>query len=74
MSAEVRAKPNEPVGLTEHFKPGIEEICAILPPGLARRILAWAERGGRKFHFSMHVRTTTIFGFARLRFLASLRW
>ncbi len=74
--AEVRAKPHEPVGLTEHFKPGIEEICAVLPPGLARRILAWAERTGRlgKVYFSMHVRTTTIFGFARLRFLASLRW
>ncbi len=74
--AEVRAKPHEPVGLTEHFKPGIEEICAVLPPGLARRILAWAKRTGRvgKVYFSMHVRTTTIFGFVRLRFLASLRW
>ena len=26
------------------------------------------------FHLSMHVRSTTIWGFARLRFLASLRW
>ena len=74
--AEVRAKADEPLGLTEHFKPGIEEICAILPPALGRRILAWAERTGRlgKVHFSMHIRTTTIWGFARLRFLASLRW
>jgi indolepyruvate ferredoxin oxidoreductase, beta subunit len=74
--AEVRAKPHEPVVLTEHFKPGIEEICAVLPPALARRVLAWAERTGRlgKVYFSMHVRTTTIWGFARLRFLAGLRW
>jgi indolepyruvate ferredoxin oxidoreductase beta subunit len=74
--AEVRAGPHEPVVLTEHFKPGIEEICALLPPALARRILDWAERTGRlgKVHFSMHVRTTTVWGFARLRFLASLRW
>lgn len=74
--AEVRAKADEPVMLTEHFKPGIEEICAILPPAMARRILVWAERTGRlgKVHFSMHVRTTTVWGFARLRFLASLRW
>jgi indolepyruvate ferredoxin oxidoreductase beta subunit len=28
----------------------------------------------RPFHVSMHVRSTTIWGFARLRFLASLRW
>ena len=34
------------------------------------------ERTGRlgKVYFSMHVRTTTVWGFARLRFLASLRW
>jgi indolepyruvate ferredoxin oxidoreductase beta subunit len=74
--AEVRAKPNEPLEITEHFKPGIEEICAMLPPALARRVMAWAERTGRlgKVYFSMHVRTSTVFGFARLRFLASLRW
>jgi indolepyruvate ferredoxin oxidoreductase beta subunit len=74
--SEVRAKPDEPLQITEHFKPGIEEICAILPPGIARRVMAWAERTGRlgKVYFSMHVRTTTVLGFARLRFLASLRW
>ena len=39
-------------------------------------ILAWAERTGRlgKLYFSMHVRTTTVWGFARLRLLAGLRW
>jgi indolepyruvate ferredoxin oxidoreductase beta subunit len=67
--AEVRAKANEPVDITEHFKPGNEEIAAILPPWAARWLLA-----RRKFHISMHVRSTTIWGFARLRFLASLRW
>ena len=74
--AEVRAKPHEPLEITEHFKPGIEEICAMLPPGLARSVMAWAERTGRlgKVYFSMHVRTTTVWGFARLRFLAGLRW
>ncbi|MDP2375377.1 indolepyruvate oxidoreductase subunit beta family protein, partial [Reyranella sp.] len=57
---EVRAREHEPLEITEHFKPGIEEICAMLPPSLARRILAWAERTGRlgKVYFSMHVRTT----------------
>ncbi|MDI1285857.1 MAG: indolepyruvate oxidoreductase subunit beta family protein [Reyranella sp.] len=78
---EVHAKEHEPLEITEHFKPGIEEIAAILPPGLARRLIAWAERPDRqgrarlgKVYFSMHVRTTTVWGFARLRFLASLRW
>ena len=74
--AEVRAKPQEPVELTEHFKPGIEEICAMLPPAMARAILGWATRTGRlgRVYFSMHVRTTTVWGFARLRLLAGLRW
>lgn len=73
---EVRAKDHEPLEITEHFKPGIEEIAAVLPPASARRLIAWAERTGRlnKVYFSMHVRTTTVWGFARLRFLASLRW
>jgi len=67
--AEVRARPNEPIELTEHFKPGNEEIAAILPPWAARWLMARP-----KFHISMHIRSTTIWGFARLRFLASLRW
>lgn len=73
---EVRAKAGEPLEITEHFKPGIEEIAAMLPPGMARRLISWAERTGRlgKVYFSMHVRTTTVFGFARLRLLAGLRW
>jgi indolepyruvate ferredoxin oxidoreductase beta subunit len=67
--AEVRAKPGEPVDVTEHFKPGNEEIAALLPPFAARWLLA-----RRKFNISMHVRSTTILGFARLRVLAGLRW
>ena len=38
--SEVRAKDQEPLTITEHFKPGIEEIAAVLPPGLARHLLA----------------------------------
>ena len=67
--AEVHAKPGEPLQITEHFKPGNEEIAAILPPFAARWLMA-----RRPFHISMHVRSTTVWGFARLRFLASLRW
>jgi indolepyruvate ferredoxin oxidoreductase beta subunit len=48
----------------------------MLPPGMARRLIGWAERTNRlgKVYFSMHMRTTTILGFARLRLLAGLRW
>jgi indolepyruvate ferredoxin oxidoreductase beta subunit len=67
--AEVRARPHEPVEITEHFKPGNEEIAAMLPPALAHWLLA-----RKPFHFSMHVRSTTVWGFLRLRLLAGLRW
>jgi indolepyruvate ferredoxin oxidoreductase, beta subunit len=67
--AEVRARPQEPVEITEHFKPGNEEIAALLPPALARWLLA-----RRPFHISMHVRSTTVWGFLRLRLLAGLCW
>ena len=56
----------EPLDITEHFKPGNEEIAAILPPLWAAPIGCWR---CLKFHFSMHVRSTTIWGFVRLRFL-----
>ncbi len=73
--AEVRAKDGEPLEITEHFKPGIEEIAAILPPAWAKRLLAWGERTGRlgKTYFSMHPRSTTVFGFLRLRLIAGLQ-
>ena len=78
--SEVRAKEHEPVEITEHFKPGIEEIAAVLPPKWAKRLLAWGERPDRhgrprtgRLYFSMHLRSTTILGFARLRLLAALR-
>ncbi len=66
---EVRAGAHEPLEVTEHFKPGNDEIAAMLPPTAARWLLR-----RRPFHISMHVRATTVWGFARLRFLASLRW
>jgi indolepyruvate ferredoxin oxidoreductase beta subunit len=73
--AEVRAKDGEPVEITEHFKPGIEEIAAVLSPAWAKRLLAWGERTGRlgKTYFSMHLRSTTVFGFLRLRLIAGLQ-
>ena len=73
--AEVRARDDEPVEITEHFKPGYDEIAAVLPAGLGRRLRAWAARTGRlgRDHFPMHLRTTTVLGFLRLRLVAGLR-
>ena len=44
--ADVQAKPGEPVHIIEYLKPGVEEMAALLPTGLSRRLVAWAERRG----------------------------
>ncbi len=72
---EVRARPDEPLHVVEHFKPGWEEIASLLPARLGERLLRWAERSGRlgRQYFSMRVKTTSVSGFLRLWLLARLR-
>jgi indolepyruvate ferredoxin oxidoreductase, beta subunit len=76
IAAEIGAKPGEPFTVTEFLKPGIEEMCSILPPALARPILATAERRGwlERAHWAMEVNTASVSGFLRFWFLAKLRW
>ncbi len=63
------------IQVSEFMKPGPEEIFSMLPPALARRILAWVERKGwSERSIKMKVSTTSFFGFLRLRLLAGLRW
>ncbi len=73
--AEIGAAPEEPVRVVEYFKPGIDELCSILPSALARPILAAAERRGwlGRVHWGMRVKTHTVAGYLRLRALAALR-
>lgn len=72
--ADIGAKDDEPVEIVEFLKPGIEEICAVLPGFIARPLLAAADRGGwRDAGFAMPIRSTTISGYALLRLLAALR-
>ena len=69
--AEVRAKPHEPLEITEHFKPGNEEIAADpAAAGAARWLLA---RRPSSISPCMCA-ARPIWGFARLRLLAGLRW
>lgn len=73
--AELGVKPGEPFTVTEFLKPGIEELCSLLPPALASRILAFAERCGlsERLHWGMQVSTTSVGGFLRVWLLAKLR-
>jgi len=73
--AELGVKPGEPFAVTEFLKPGIEELCSLFPPALAKRILAFAERRGlsERLHWGMQVNTTSVGGFLRVWLLAKLR-
>ena len=73
--SEVRAKPGQPVVITEFLKPGVDEWCSLLPPWLARPVLRAADRGGwrRRLNIGLHVRTSSVSGFLLLWTLARLR-
>ena len=75
ISAELGVTPGEPFTVTEFLKPGIEELCSLLPPALAKPILAAAERRGltERLHWGMEVSTTSVSGFLRFWLLAKLR-
>lgn len=71
---EAGAKPDEPIRIIEYMKPGIEEWCAILPSGAAKRLRNWADKRGRRLNVGLHIRTTSVNGFLLLRLLAGFRW
>jgi indolepyruvate ferredoxin oxidoreductase beta subunit len=73
--AEVQAKAHELVHIIEYLKPGVGEVAALLPSGLSRRLVAWAEKRGlmQKLNVGLHVNTTSVTGFLMLRSLAWLR-
>jgi len=73
--ADVQAKPSEPVRIIEYLKPGVEEVAALLPSALSRRVVAWAEKRGltHKLNIGLYVNTSSVTGFLMLRALAVLR-
>lgn len=73
--AELGAAPDQPMIVRDFLKPGLEEICALLPGFLARPILAAARAGGRldKASFGLRVNAAGVLGHASLRLLAALR-
>jgi indolepyruvate ferredoxin oxidoreductase, beta subunit len=74
---EMRLAPDAPLAVIDFFKPGIEELCSVLPAPIARRALAVASRRGwlGKAYWGMQVQSTSVSGFLRLTLLAKLkRW
>jgi indolepyruvate ferredoxin oxidoreductase beta subunit len=70
---ELGLKDNEPFRIVEFLKPGLDEMCQVLPTRLARRILAWAERRQWRPHWGMEIETTSLTGYLRFWTLAKLR-
>ncbi|HEY7664348.1 MAG TPA: indolepyruvate oxidoreductase subunit beta family protein [Xanthobacteraceae bacterium] len=75
IAAELGVSPGEPFTVTEFLKPGLEEMCSLLPPALATRILAAGTRRGLtdRLHWGMQLNSASVSGFLRLRALAALR-
>lgn len=70
---EVRAAEDEVVRVFDHFKPGIPEIAALLPPALADRLLAWDRRRAEPWALPLKIGSHTVAGTLALRCVASLR-
>ena len=75
IAAETGVKAGEPFTVTEFLKPGIEELCSLLPAKLAQPILVIAERRGLidRMHWAMEVNSASVSGFLRFWVLAKLR-
>ena len=71
---ELRAN-GEPFTVHDFLKPGIEEMCQILPPFIARPILRMAQRRGwlGRMYFGMEINTTSVLGYLRFLLLAKLK-
>ncbi|MBS0248771.1 MAG: indolepyruvate oxidoreductase subunit beta family protein [Proteobacteria bacterium] len=71
---ELRVK-GEPYSVHDFLKPGIEELCQLLPPFIARPILNLAERKGwlGRLYFGMEINSTSVSGYLRFLVLAKLR-
>ena len=72
---EVGAKPDEPVVVIDHLKPGVEEFASLLPPSMGHSLVSWAEKNGKldAYNRGMHVKTSGILGYLMVRSLAWLK-
>jgi indolepyruvate ferredoxin oxidoreductase beta subunit len=75
ITRELAVRPGQTVAVTEFLKPGIDELCSILPPWLAAAILKLAHRYPAlgRVHLAMAVNSRSISGYLRFAMLARLR-
>lgn len=70
--SEAAAKLDQPIKVVEFFKPGYGEIADQLPPTLANAVRAYAKKRGKVaiFENGIHVESTSLSGYVKLRMLA----
>ncbi|MBC5764377.1 indolepyruvate oxidoreductase subunit beta family protein [Ramlibacter albus] len=71
---ETKAADEDLLKVYDHFKPGIPEFAALMPPSLAARMLAWDRRRQQPWAMPLKVGTHSVGGMLALRLLASLKW
>jgi len=75
---EVKAADDDLLRVYDHFKPGVPEFAALLPPSIATRLTAWDRarvlKGKAPWALPLKVGTHTVSGMLALRALASLKW
>ena len=75
---EVKVGEHDLLKVYDHFKPGVPEFAALLPPSLAQRLTAWDRSrvlaGLEPWAMPLKVGTHTAFGMVALRTLAGFKW
>jgi indolepyruvate ferredoxin oxidoreductase, beta subunit len=78
VQGEVKAGAADLLKVYDHFKPGVPEFAAMLPPRWAQRLQAWdrarTARGLQPWALPLKIGTHSVCGMLALRALASLRW
>ena len=68
---EVKLRDGQLLRLYDHFKPGVPEFAALLPPRLADALLRWDRRRREPFALPLKLGTHGVFGMLALRLLAA---
>jgi len=78
VSKEVKAGESDLLKIYDHFKPGVEELAAMLPMNLANRLLSWSaarqSKGLSPLSFPLKLGSHTIHGVLMLKILSACKF
>src|SRR5205085_2268062 len=78
VQGEVKVGDDDLLKVYDHFKPGVPEFAAMLPAGLAGKLVRWDRKrvasGKQAWALPLKIGTHSVFGMVALRTLASTKW